>query len=71
MHVIWHYDCGVEVVAFAVIMQTVLEDGVSGLRSESDSIAFTECDEYCSSRFLIVRQFAAVFVFSFQSMLGH
>jgi hypothetical protein len=49
MHVIWHYDCGVEVVAFAVIMQTVLEDGVSGFRRKWDSIAFAECTEYCPS----------------------
>jgi hypothetical protein len=30
MNMIWHYDCRVEVVAFAVVVEAVLEDGVTG-----------------------------------------
>ena len=33
MDVIWHDYGGVEVVAFAIVVQAVLEDGVSGFRS--------------------------------------
>jgi len=69
--VIWHYNRCVKIVAFAVVMHAVLEDYVSGLRSEGDSIGFAECDEYRSSCFLIVRQHAVVFVFSLESWLGH
>jgi len=65
VHVIGHYDGGVEVVTFAVVMQAVLEDGALGFRSEGYAIAFAECNEYCSSSLLVVRQVAVVFVFSF------
>jgi hypothetical protein len=71
VYVIWHYYGCVEIVAFAVVVQAVLEYGVSGLRSESDAIAFAECDEYCPSCFLIVREHAVVFVFSVEGLLRH
>ena len=45
MHMIWHYDCGVKVVAFGVVMQAVLEDGISGFWGECDLIGLAECDE--------------------------
>jgi len=69
--VIWHYYGCVKVVTFGVVMQAVLEDGVSGSWSERDAIGFAECDEYCSSRLLVVREHALVFVFSFESLFGH
>ncbi len=42
---IWHYDRCVKFVAFAVIVRTVLEDGVSGLWSKDDSIGLAEGHE--------------------------
>ena len=71
MYVIGHYDSCMEFVSLAMVVQTVLKDGVSRFWSEGDSIAFAECNEYCASCFLIVRQFAAVFVHAFESLLGH
>jgi hypothetical protein len=68
---IWHYDGGVKVVAFVVVVQAVLEYGVPGFGSEWGPIAFAEGYEYCSSWFLVVREVAAVFVFSFQGVIGH
>jgi hypothetical protein len=35
-----------EVVAFAMIIQAVVEDSVSGFRSKCDSIGFAERDEH-------------------------
>jgi hypothetical protein len=45
VHVIWHYGGCVEVVAFAVIMQAVPEDGVPAFQSEGNLTHFAECDE--------------------------
>ncbi len=63
---VWHYNRCVKFVTYAIVMQTVLEDDVPGLRSERNSSAFAECHEYHSSGFLIVRQVAVVSVFSLQ-----
>jgi len=61
----------VEVVAFAVVVEAVLEDCVSGFWSEWDAIGFAECDEDGSACFLVVGEHAAVFVFSVESWVGH
>ena len=45
VYVIWHDYCCVKVVAFAVVMQAVLEDGISGFWGECDLIGLAECDE--------------------------
>jgi hypothetical protein len=66
-----HYYGGVEIVAVAVVVQAVVEDGVSGFGGKWSSTAFAEGDEYCSSCFLIVREVAVVLVFSVQSLFGH
>jgi hypothetical protein len=71
VYVIWHYYGCMKVVAFAVVVQAVMEDGVSGFWDEGNSISSAEGDEYCSSCFLIVREHAAVFVFSVERGLGH
>jgi hypothetical protein len=65
VYVIGHYYGCMKVVSFAVVVEAVLEDGILGIRSEGYAIAFTECDEYCSSRLLVMRQGTVVFVFSF------
>ncbi len=70
MDVIWHYDGGVKFVAFAVVVEAVLEYDVSGFWRESGSIALAECYEYSTSCFLKVREFAPVVVFSFEAA-GH
>jgi len=69
--VVWHYYGCVKVVAFAVVTETVMEDGVSGFWGKGNSISSAEGDEYCSSCLLVVRQHAAVFVFSFERGLRH
>ena len=61
----------VEVVAFAVVVEAVPENCVSGFRSERDAIGFAECDEDGSACFLVVGEHAAVFVFSVESWVGH
>ena len=58
-----HYYGCVKVVAFAVVVEAVLEDGVAGFWGKLESVGFAECYEYCSSCFLVVREHAAVFVF--------
>jgi hypothetical protein len=68
---IGHYHGGMKVVAFGMVMQAAVEDGVSGFWSESDAIGFAECNEYGSSCFLVVGEHAVVFVFSFESLFGH
>lgn len=62
---VWHYDHGMEIVAVTVVVQAVLEDGVSGWWRKWGSVAFAECDEDESSWFLVVGEIATVVVFSF------
>ncbi len=66
-----HYNGSMQLKAFRVIMQTVAEHGVAGLRRKRVSITLTKCYEQCSSRFLIVWQFAAVFVLFVERTVGH
>jgi hypothetical protein len=71
MDMIGHDYGGVEVVTFAVVVKAVLEDCVPGFWGEWDAIGFAECDEDYSAGFLVVREHAAVFVFSVEGWVGH
>src|ERR1700691_1626569 len=71
MDMIRHDDCCVEVVTLAIVVEAVVEDCVSGFWGEWDAIGFAECDEDGSACFLVVREHAAVFVFSVKSWVGH
>ncbi len=68
---VWHYNGCVKVVAFAVVVKAMVEDGVSGFWGKLNSIRLAEGDEYCSPCFLIVREHTAVFVFAFERWSGH
>jgi hypothetical protein len=70
MHMIWHYGRSMKGEALPVIMQTVLEYGVSGGRREWVSIILAKCDEECSSRFLVVGQLATVFIHPVEARVG-
>ena len=59
---IWHYDRGVQYETGPVIVEAVLENGVSRVGWEGIPIVFAECDEQSASCFLVVRELAAVFV---------
>ena len=67
---IWHYNRSVKLEAFPVIMQTVPDHSVPGFRRKRISIAFAECHEQCASRFLVVRQFAPVFIHPVERRVG-
>lgn len=71
MDVIWHYYGGVEVVAFAMIVQAVVEDGVPSFREERNSVGFAEGDEDCPASSLVVGKVAAIFVFSVERAFRH
>jgi hypothetical protein len=59
--VVWHYYGCEQVVAFSVIVEAVLEDGVAGFWGKLESVGFAECYEYCSSCFLVVGEIPVVF----------
>jgi hypothetical protein len=46
MHVVRHYDGGVQPESFSIIVQTVLQDGISGFWREGFSIILAERYEY-------------------------
>ena len=70
MQVFWHHDCGVKLVALSVIVQTVLQNGVAGVRRERIVTVLAEGNEESSSCRLVVRELAAVFVHPFEAHVG-
>ena len=72
MHVIGHYDDGVELDSLSVIMKAMLENNVACRRREGLATEFAEGYEYWLARFLVVRKIATVFIHAVESdMFGH
>ena len=59
-----------KLVAFAVVVQAVLQDEVSGCGREWGLSGFAEGDEERAVGFLVVREVAAVFVQSVEGDFG-
>jgi len=70
MHVLGHHHSSVKLVAFPAIVQAVLKHGMAGLRCERIASVLAKRNEKPSSRELVVRQLAAVFIHSFQRYVG-
>ena len=66
MHVLGHDNGGMELEASLVASATALQHGVASLGGEWLSVVLAKCYEKRLSRFLIVRQRAAVFVHSIE-----
>ena len=62
MQVLWHHYHGVKLVALSVIVQTVLQNSVAGVRRERLVTVLAEGNEESSSCRLVVRELAAIFV---------
>ena len=65
-----HHYCGVKFVTLAVVVETVLENSVAGLRRERVTIVLAEGDEEAATGRLVVRQRAAVFIHPLQGDVG-
>ena len=59
MYMIGHHDCGVQFIAFSVVVQAVLEDCIAGFWWERGSIVLAESYEERTAMLLIVGEIAA------------